>query len=96
MLPATANQLRARYGITRQVQLGLTYLIGGYYAEKDFLASMMGGSKFHAGKAVSIPTVRYKVLARLARIAPRRLVERAARRGRGVPARSDSAADRQQ
>jgi short-subunit dehydrogenase len=39
-----------------------------------------------AGKAVSIPTLRYKVLTGLARVAPRRLVERAARRGRGVPA----------
>jgi hypothetical protein len=35
-----------------------------------------------AGKTVSIPTARYKVLARLARIAPRSLVEKAARRGR--------------
>ena len=35
-----------------------------------------------AGKTVSIPTVRYKVLARLARIAPKSLVEKAARRGR--------------
>jgi short-subunit dehydrogenase len=35
-----------------------------------------------AGKTVSIPTVRYKALARLARMAPKTLVERAARRGR--------------
>jgi short-subunit dehydrogenase len=35
-----------------------------------------------AGKAVSIPTVRYKALTTLARAAPRRLVERVARRGR--------------
>jgi short-subunit dehydrogenase len=35
-----------------------------------------------AGKTVSIPTVRYKVLSRLARIAPKMLVEKAARRGR--------------
>jgi short-subunit dehydrogenase len=35
-----------------------------------------------AGKTVSIPTVRYKVLSRLARIAPKALVEKAARRGR--------------
>jgi short-subunit dehydrogenase len=35
-----------------------------------------------AGKVVSVPTVRYKVLSTLSRIAPRRLVERVARRGR--------------
>jgi short-subunit dehydrogenase len=35
-----------------------------------------------AGKTVSIPTARYKVLSRLARIAPKTLVEKAARRGR--------------
>ena len=35
-----------------------------------------------AGKTVSIPSVRYKVLSRLARIAPKAIVEKAARRGR--------------
>jgi short-subunit dehydrogenase len=35
-----------------------------------------------AGKSVSVPTARYKVLSRLARIAPKTLVEKAARRGR--------------
>jgi short-subunit dehydrogenase len=35
-----------------------------------------------AGKTLSIPSVRYKVLSRLARIAPKALVEKAARRGR--------------
>jgi uncharacterized protein len=35
-----------------------------------------------AGKVVSVPSVRYKVLSTLARVAPRRLVEKAARRGR--------------
>jgi len=35
-----------------------------------------------AGKAVSIPSIRYKVLTTMARIAPRGIVERAARRGR--------------
>jgi short-subunit dehydrogenase len=35
-----------------------------------------------AGKVVSVPTARYRVLSRLARIAPRAWVERAARRGR--------------
>jgi uncharacterized protein len=35
-----------------------------------------------AGKTVSIPTARYKALSRLARVAPKSLVERAARRGR--------------
>jgi uncharacterized protein len=35
-----------------------------------------------AGKVVSVPSVRYKVLSRLACVAPRRMVEKAARRGR--------------
>jgi hypothetical protein len=40
--------LRARYGITRQVQLGLTYVIGGLYGEPP--GSDMD-YKFHPGKA---------------------------------------------
>jgi len=51
---ATPGTLRARYGITRQVQLGLTYQFGGFYAEEDFLASATGDSKFHPGKAVGL------------------------------------------
>jgi short-subunit dehydrogenase len=35
-----------------------------------------------AGKVVSVPSIRYKVLSTLSRIAPRRIVEKAARRGR--------------
>jgi uncharacterized protein len=35
-----------------------------------------------AGKVVSVPSGRYKMLSTLARVAPRRLVEKAARRGR--------------
>ena len=35
-----------------------------------------------AGRAVSVPTARYRVLVALARVTPRRLVETIARRGR--------------
>ena len=45
--------LRARYGITRQAQLGLTYVFGGIYAAEDF-GSTSGGAKFHPGKAVGL------------------------------------------
>jgi len=45
--------LRARYGITRRAQLGLTYLWGGIYAAKNF-GSVAGGTKFHPGKAVGL------------------------------------------
>lgn len=51
---AHAISLRARYGITRQVQLGLTYLIGGFFANEDFVAGSTQGTKFHAGKAVGL------------------------------------------
>jgi hypothetical protein len=51
---ASSDALRARYGITRQVQLGLTYVYGGFYANKDFLAGETAGTKFHVGKAVGL------------------------------------------
>jgi short-subunit dehydrogenase len=35
-----------------------------------------------AGKAISVPTIRYKVLATLARVSPRRVKDKVARRGR--------------
>ena len=46
---AGAQTLRARFGVTRQVQVGLTYMMGGIYDDpltvgKDYA--------FHAGKAV--------------------------------------------
>lgn len=41
-----ATALRARYGITNQVQLGLAYMIGGIYKDPS--------TGFHAGKAVGI------------------------------------------
>lgn len=50
---AGASTLRARYGITRQIQLGLSYLIGGVYAAKDF-GETSGSTKFHPGKAVGL------------------------------------------
>ncbi len=49
-----ADALRARYGITRQVQLGLTYVFGGIYADKDFIMGSSAGTKFHPGKAVGL------------------------------------------
>ena len=49
-----SSTLRARYGITRQVQLGLSYLIGGIYADEDFVPGASGSTKFHAGKAVGV------------------------------------------
>jgi hypothetical protein len=48
---AAAMSLRARYGITRQVQLGLTYVLAGAYHDP-----VQAGSPFgvHAGKAVGL------------------------------------------
>jgi len=43
--------LRARYGITRQVQLGLTYVVGGLYDDPGTVAKK---TKFHPGKAVGL------------------------------------------
>lgn len=44
--------LRARYGITRQWQLGLRYLIGGYY--DDDLVDMDDKAAFNTGKAFGL------------------------------------------
>jgi hypothetical protein len=44
--------LRARYGITRTVQLGLDYLIGGFYDDPATVGTDKIG--FHAGKAVGL------------------------------------------
>jgi hypothetical protein len=50
--PAMASTaLRARYGITRQVQLGVTYLFGGLYDDPE---TPMEKTAFHPGKAVGI------------------------------------------
>jgi hypothetical protein len=51
---AGASSLRARYGITRQVQLGLTYLMAGIFAEEDFVVGSSAGTKVHPGKAVGL------------------------------------------
>lgn len=51
---AGADALRARYGITRQVQIGLTYLLAGIFADKDFVAGSSAGTKVHPGKAVGL------------------------------------------
>ncbi|HEX4420637.1 MAG TPA: hypothetical protein VH165_22135 [Kofleriaceae bacterium] len=48
---AGATALRARYGVTSKVQLGLTYLIGGIYDDPATAESSQG---FHPGKAVGI------------------------------------------
>jgi hypothetical protein len=47
-----AMALRARYGITRQAQLGLTYLIGGAFDDPTTLTTDKVG--FHPGKAVGL------------------------------------------
>ena len=49
---AGADALRARYGITRQVQLGLTYLLGGIYDDPRTMTTDKIG--FHPGKAVGL------------------------------------------
>jgi hypothetical protein len=43
--------LHARYGITRQVQLGLTYVLGGMYDDPNTTSDKVG---FHPGKAVGV------------------------------------------
>ena len=43
--------LRGRYGITRQVQLGLTYVLGGVY---DDPGTVSDKTSFHPGKAVGV------------------------------------------
>jgi hypothetical protein len=48
---AGAMALRARYGITRQVQLGLTYLLGGAFDDPKTTDDKVG---FHPGKAVGL------------------------------------------
>ena len=48
---AFSTALRARYGITSQIQLGLTYLIGGLY---DDPATGMKDYGVHPGKAVGL------------------------------------------
>lgn len=48
---AGADALRARYGITRQVQLGLTYVLGGIYNDPGTVSDKTG---FHPGKAVGL------------------------------------------
>lgn len=46
-----ADALRFRYGVTRQVQLGLTYVYGGVFDDPSDAADKTG---FHAGKAGSL------------------------------------------
>ena len=49
---AGADALRARYGITREVQLGLTYVFGGVFDDPATMADDALG--FHGGKAVGL------------------------------------------
>src|SRR5439155_11532013 len=49
---AGADALRARYGITRQVQLGLTYLFAGIYDDPVTMTTKDYG--VHGGKAVGL------------------------------------------
>ena len=46
------DTLRARYGITRQVQLGLNYVLGGVYNDPSTVTSTKKG--FHVGKTGGI------------------------------------------
>jgi hypothetical protein len=48
---STSDALRARYGITSRVQLGLTYVWGGFY---DDPATNQMKTAFHPGKAVGV------------------------------------------
>lgn len=48
---AGADALRARYGITSKVQLGLTYVLGGIYDDPSTVESKQA---FHPGKAVGL------------------------------------------
>jgi hypothetical protein len=48
---STSDALRARYGITSRVQLGLTYVWGGFYGDP---ATTQMKTAFHPGKAVGI------------------------------------------
>lgn len=48
---AASDALRARYGITRQVQLGLTYLYGGVYDDPATVKKSYG---FRVGKAAGL------------------------------------------
>jgi len=48
---SASSALRARYGITRQVQLGLTYMLGGMYDDPNTTSDKVG---FHPGKAVGV------------------------------------------
>jgi hypothetical protein len=48
---AGTDALRARYGITREVQLGLTYVLGGIYDDPKTVSDKIG---FHPGKAVGL------------------------------------------
>lgn len=52
---AGADALRARYGITRQVQLGLTYVFAGIYHDPSKATSTMTGDiGLDSGKAVGL------------------------------------------
>jgi len=48
---ASAIALRARYGITPKIQLGLTYMLGGIFDDPETSQKHYG---FHAGKAVGV------------------------------------------
>lgn len=49
------DALRARYGITKQVQLGLTYVLGSVYNENEQVdGALADKQKFHTGKAIGL------------------------------------------
>jgi hypothetical protein len=48
-----ADAVRARFGITKQIQLGFTYLYGSAY-DATQVSSAMSGTAFHSGKALGL------------------------------------------
>lgn len=48
---ASSTALRARYGVTSQIQIGLTYVLAGIYDDPSTLDDSQG---FHPGKAVGV------------------------------------------
>lgn len=49
-----ADALRARYGIIREVQIGLTYVMGGIFHQPAGSSAPQGPIKFKPGKAVGL------------------------------------------
>jgi hypothetical protein len=48
------DALRARYGITSKVQIGLTYILGSVYNESEISMEFEDKQSFHTGKAIGL------------------------------------------